>query len=236
MQDRNLNQPQDIAPPPSQTERVREEETSAEVPGGGSLAEAICGIGAIVLSIVALIGVLEPQLGAVAAIVIGGGLLLEGAAIGMRFAKLLGEIIGPRFSMAELGSGMPAEFLAGAAGIVLGILALPGIAPVTLLSVAAIVFGAALLLGAGATANLNCLIVEHRHHAQAVARRVAATMISGATGAQILVGLAAIILGIVALGGIYPLTLSLIAFLAVGAAVAISGLALSTKLLEMMRR
>jgi hypothetical protein len=48
--------------------------------------------------------------------------------------------------------------------------------------------------------------------------------------------LAAIILGIVALTGVYPLTLSLIAYLAVGAAETISGLALSAKMLEMVRR
>jgi hypothetical protein len=58
---------------------------------------------------------------------------------------------------------------------------------------------------------MNCLIVEHRYHAQDVARRVADTMVSGVTGAQVLVGLAAIIFGIVALAGVYPLTLSLVA-------------------------
>ena len=84
---------------------------------------------------------------------------------------------------------MTAEVLSGAAGIVLGILALLGIASMTLLSVAAIVFGAALLLGAGATASLNCLIVEHHYRAHEVGRRVAGTMVSGATGAQVLVGL-----------------------------------------------
>jgi hypothetical protein len=98
----------------------------------------------------------------------------------------------------------------------------------TSLSVAAIVFGAALLLGAGATASLNCLIIEHHYRAHEVARRVAGTMVSGATGAQVLIGLAAIVLGIVALVGVHPLIQSLVAFLAIGAAVAISGLALST--------
>jgi hypothetical protein len=75
-----------------------------------------------------------------------------------------------------------------------------------------------------------------RHPNRGTPIEVAFPVDDGVIGAQILVGLAAIILGIVALGGIYPLTLSLIAFLAVGAAVAISGLALSTKMLEMMRR
>jgi hypothetical protein len=236
MQDGNLNPPSEAGAPPLPSERLREEEISAEVISGGSLAEAICGIGAIVLAIVALAGTLPVHLSAIAAIVLGGGLLLEGAAIGARFGKLLGEIVGPRFSMAELGGGMTAEFFAGAAGIVLGILALVGIVSVTLLSVAAIVFGAALLLGAGATSSLNALIVEHRYRAHEVVRRVAGTMVSGTAGAQVLVGLSAIILGIVALTDVHPLTLSLVAFLAVGAAVGVSGLALCTKMLEMLRR
>jgi hypothetical protein len=218
------------------SERVREEETSAEVLAGGSVGEAICGIGAIVLSVVGLAGIYPAYLAAISAIVVGIGLLLEGAAIGTRFSKLLSEIIGPHFSMAELGGGMTAEFLAGAAGIVLGILALLGIASVALLSAAAIIFGSALLLGSGATASLNCMIVEHHFRAHEVARRLAGTMVSGATGAQVLVGLAAVILGIIALTGVYPLTLSLVAYLAVGATLGISGLALSTKMLEMVRR
>jgi hypothetical protein len=236
MQDRNINQPGSITAPPTPVERVREEETSAEVLTGGSLAEAVCGIAAIVLAIVGLAGMYPIYLGSIAAIVVGVGLVLEGGAIGSRFSRLLGEIIGPRFSIAELGGGMTAEFLSGATGIVLGILALLGIVSVPLLSVAAIVFGGALLLGAGATASLNCLIVEHHYHAHEAARRVAGAMVSGATGAQVLVGLAAVVLGIVALTGLYPLTLSLVAFLAVGGAVTISGLALSAKMLEMVRR
>jgi hypothetical protein len=236
IQDRTIDQPPCVSAPPTQPERVREEETSAEVLTGGSLAEATCGIGATVLAIVGLAGVYPTYLAAITAIVVGLGLLLEGSAIGARFSKLLGEIIGPRFSMAELGGGMTAEFLAGAAGIVLGILALLGIASVAILSVAAIVFGAALLLGAGATTSLNYLIVEHHYRAPEVARRVAGTMVSGTQGAQVLVGLAAIILGIVALTGVYPLTLSLVAYLAAGAAVTTSGLALSAKMLEMVTR
>jgi hypothetical protein len=235
MQDRNLNSPRDLPAPPTRPELVQQEETSAEVLSGGSLAEAVCGIGAVVLAIVALAGILNIYLGAVAVIVVGAGLLLEGAAIGMRFSKLMNEIVGPRFSMSELGGGLTAEFLAGAAGIVLGILALLGVAPLTLLSVVAIIFGAAMVLGAGATASLNSLIVEHHYRTHEVARRLAGAMVSGASGAQILVGLAAIILGIIALTGVHALTLSLVAFLAVGAVVAISGLALSSKLLEMVR-
>ncbi len=48
--------------------------------------------------------------------------------------------------------------------------------------------------------------------------------------------LAAVVLGIVALVGVHLLTLSMVAFLATGAALTVSGLAISTKMLEMVRQ
>jgi hypothetical protein len=238
VQDRNINQPRDIvAPPPVlPSERVHEEEVSAEVVAGGSLLEAACGIGGLVLAIVGLAGVIPVWLAAIAAIVLGAGLLLEAAAFGARFSKLMSEMVGARLSLAELGGGVTAEFLAGGAGIVLGILALIGIVPGILEAVIAIVFGAALILGAGATAGLNKMLVEHHCRGHEMARRVATAMVSASNGAQVLAGLAAIILGIIGLTSVYGMTLSLIAFLVVGAAMAISDLALSGKMIEMVRR
>jgi len=236
MQDRNINQPRDFTAPATERPRVREEETSAEVVGGGSLAEGLCGIAAVVLAIIGLSGALPFDLGGVTAIVVGAGLLLEGAAIGTRFSRLLDETAGQRFSLSELGGGMTAEFLAGAAGIVLGILALIGIHGGTLLAVSAIVFGAALLLGAGASATLNGFVVEHHYRDREMVRRAASGLVSAATGAQVLIGLGAVILGIIALTTVYTLTLSLVAFLIVGAALAICGMALGTRMLRMVSR
>ncbi len=51
-----------------------------------------------------------------------------------------------------------------------------------------------------------------------------------------LVGIAAIVLGIVALTGIHPVALSLVAFLIVGAAVAGCGSAVSAKMFSFTRR
>ena len=54
-----------------------------------------------------------------------------------------------------MGGGFTAEFVGGAAGIVLGILALVGIAPEILCSVAVLVFGGTLLFGSGMTGMLR---------------------------------------------------------------------------------
>jgi hypothetical protein len=69
-----------------------------------------------------------------------------------------------------------------------------------------------------------------------VARRVAGELAAGANGAQILAGIAAIILGILASVGLDPLTLSLVGLLCLGAAVVFSGKALTSKIMTVLRR
>ena len=50
------------------------------------------------------------------------------------------------FDIAEVGGGITAEFRAGLSGITLGVLALLGIQPVTLMAIALIVYGSALIM------------------------------------------------------------------------------------------
>ncbi len=182
MQDR-LNQPRDIPTPspPPPTAPLTRESTSVEVAGGGSLAEALCGVAAMVLAIVGLAGTFPLYLDAIAAIVLGAGVILAGASLGARFARFVSESStgGPT---AEMGNGLSTEVFAGAATIVLGILALIGIATAPLLSVAAIVFGAALLMGAAATASFNRLVVDHQYGTHEFARRAAGMMVSTTSG------------------------------------------------------
>ena len=123
----------------------------------GSIMEAVVAIGAIVLSIIGLAGMLSNVMAAIATIIIGGALLVEGGAIGSDYGRLISESREESggFDAVELGGGLTAEFLGGIAGIVLGILALFGTAPTVLMPAAVIVFGAALLLGSAAAAELN---------------------------------------------------------------------------------
>lgn len=239
MQDRNINQPRDTIMPPmvpsAQMDRRRHEQTTTAVAAGGSLAEACCGIAGLALAIVALADIWPRYTGGVAAIVIGAGLVLEGASIATRFATMMGEMMGARSSTGDLGGGMSAGFAAGAAGIVLGILALIGIVPATLFAVTAIVYGAGLLLGALGSARLNNMIVERQYQGREAVQQVAGAMVSGSSGAQVLVGLADIVLGIVAVVGVATMSLSMIAFLVAGASLIISGLALSAKMLSVVR-
>lgn len=131
---------------------------------------------------------------------------------------------------------MSAEFLGGAAGIVLGILSLLNIAPEVLLPVAVIVFGATIIMSCGTTARLNSLVLGGSMAGNEVARRMAGDLVWASSGAQALVGLAAVILGILGVVGIYAFVLTLVAFLCLGAVITLSGSALSSKMTTMLNR
>ena len=80
----------------------------------------------------------------------------------------------------------------------LGVLGSLNVYPEVLLPVAAIVFGAGLILGAGANVRINELVVVHRED-EAAARYAIRQAVLATTGLQVFVGLAAVTLGIIAL-------------------------------------
>ena len=205
---------------------------TAEMTAGGSIGEAIGGGGAIVLAILGLAGVLPGTLMAIAAIAVGGGLLFEGGAIASRISRLMEQSEGET-EMAEIGGGISAEFVAGGAGVVLGILSLLGLAPMALMPITAIVLGAAVVFGSGLNASLRSMAVSH---AGPKGRYIANEAIAGATTVQVLVGLSAVVLGILSLVGVgYTVTLTLIAFLALGSSILLSGTAIAGKMLRVFQ-
>lgn len=235
-QESRLNVPSGSIPTPPQFGGDRIPAT-VEIVSGGSIAEAAGGLGAVVLAILALANILPIWLAPIAAIVLGGALFLQGGAMATRFHSLLAKTSPAHVSSVQFGSGMGAEILGGIAGVVLGILALLHIVPVTLLTVCAIVFGAALLMASGSNARLNAIrfrdpsveSYDWIHH-------VTAEILAAADGVQVLVGLGAIVLGIIALDTARPLTLDLISFLAVGGSVLLSGPAVAARMVAAWNR
>jgi len=200
---------------------------------GGSMLEGVGGLAAIILAILGLSGILPTDLMAVGVIGIGVSLLFEGGAVGARFSRLVantGKIVG---APSELGGGMTAEFLAGAAGVVLGLLALLHIAPAILPPVAAIVFGGALLLGSGAAARLSYLEATNGSTPDGI-DEVLREAVSASAGAQVLTGVAAALLGILALVGFNPTVLTLVAVLCLGTAVVLNATAVSGRILRLV--
>ena len=103
------------------------------------------------------------------------------------------------------GSDSIVELVAGRAVVVLTILGLAEVSPTFLVALASIVFGVALLLyGAAALSQLNAALVDIRPPT------------TDTTGLQTMAGLAAIVLGILALSGFAPTKLVLIALLQLG--------------------
>jgi hypothetical protein len=177
--------------------------------------ELLLACGAVVLSILGIVGLLPNDLAAIAVIGLGVLLLFEGANVGLRYTELLYEAGATSKSrVAEVTRGIMTEFLGGVAGIVLGILALLRIVPMTLMSVAVITYGGTLLLTSGESVWLASSSNENE-----VVRQLMHSMSLAAAGGQVLVGLAALALGILGLVGIAPMMMILIALLATGASI-----------------
>ncbi len=191
----------------------------------GLFAEAVGGIATIVLSIIALAGTHAAFLLAIATIVFGAALLIEGASVAADYAHMRMEAPGV---MPHVGTGgLAAVFLGGVTGIILGVLALIGIAAPVMTSVASIVFGSALLLSAGSTMGLHELKVRMSGDV------VAADMMSSTAAAQALTGVAAIVLGIVAVAGTLTEPLALIALLVLGAGMLMTGNGMNNAMIGM---
>lgn len=208
-------------------ERVQ---TAEQVTVGGSTAEALAGLGAVVLAILALIGLLPVTLTAIATIAIGAGLFLRGSAISSRLNSLRHDVYAGRPEPVRPSrSNLTIEMLGGLACIALGILALLRLGPAALLPIAAIVFGGTLILSAGVTSRLAEL-ETWRTNADVRTREVEREAARGAAGTEVLVGIGAVVLGILTLVSVGPgLILVIIANLAVGGAMLLNGAMLGTR-------
>ncbi|MEN6385077.1 MAG: hypothetical protein ABFD79_07740 [Phycisphaerales bacterium] len=153
----------------------------------------IVGILCAIAIALAIIGLASYSLlvSSITVIVLAAAFLLEGSSM-VRFFHYSTRPSESSIETFELS----AEVIGGAAGLVLGILALANILPVTLIAVSAIVYGAALVLGAAFTPHFESQEVR-----------------TGKTSFEILIGIVGVILGIMALMGINPLVLSLIAMI-----------------------
>jgi hypothetical protein len=217
------------------------ETRSTEAAAYGGLLDALGGIATAVLAIIALTGLSPEALTGIATIVFGAALLIQGGTLLSEYSSLIFPSSSSAFSAATdgfAGDGVSAMFIAGAGGLVLGILALLGIAAPVLTAVAVIAFGGALTLSASSARHLYRLQAALR--AGSVARAgnefVVGQLASGSGGVQLLTGVAAGVLGILAVIGINPAVLTLVALLLLGITVTMMGSALSGMILSFVRR
>jgi hypothetical protein len=171
--------------------------------------------------------------------VLGAAYLIESGSFAAEFPRLFTREDEPT-EVAEVGSGVGGEFAAGLSGIVLGILALLTTMPAVLLSVVAVVYGSGLLL-----TSMSAMRVRHlglqATVAGVVGHNVQDEAVTFTAWLSAVCGLGAIVLGIVSLVLMttepiaLPITLSLIAFLALGFATVISGSSVARQMVHLYR-
>lgn len=217
----------DPTPPTIERRPPREErvstptEETAKVMLGGSTAEAIAGAAAAVLAVLGLLGLLTTTMAAIATIAVGAALMIEGGSIAARMSRLHN---GARYS--TVGGGLTAETVGGATAVVLGVLALIGIEPWTLMPVAAIVVGITLLIGASTAQQIETMVHQHTPGGESLHQAV-----NVSAGARVLVGIGAGTLGVLVLVGVgAPVVLTLVALLALASAKFLFGSALAARM------
>lgn len=195
---------------------------------GGSTLETIGGFTALVVAIIGF-SYLPFTMASIATIAIGVALFSQGTSIMVRWHEALRRLEGARYEKRGLASGVSTEMFGGLAGIVMGMLALVGVKPLVLLPVSAIVFGGALLLGGAAQPDLVYLAPERNPKLA----RMTYSAIQTSGGVMILVGIASVVLGILAVLEVGPiLTLSLVAFMGIGVALVFAGGSLAARLVH----
>lgn len=208
----------------------------------GGFADAIGGIATIVLAIIALAGVHSDMVVAIATIIFGAALLMHGGAMLSEYANIIFPPGTAAVSAGEFpGGSLSAVFLVGAAGIVLGVIALLGIHPVELTAISVIAFGSVLVVTSNAIWHLylmkrSALFTRDTRDGWHFGSEVlAGEMASGSAAMQALAGLAAAVLGLLAVVGINSAVLSLVGLLILGTTIVLTGGALSGAALSFMR-
>jgi hypothetical protein len=197
----------------------------------GGLVDALGGAATVVLAIIGLAGTKADMLLAIATVVFGAALLIQSGTILSELTHMMFPP-GAGTSAEEFsGGGLSTVFLVGMAGIVLGVLALLGIFPVELIAIAVIAFGGALVFGSNAVWSVHrmkrAFIRTSGTRTVAGSEILATEIAAGSAGLQCFAGLAAIVLGILAVTGNYPVALSLIGLLVMGATILLTGSTLS---------
>jgi hypothetical protein len=195
---------------------------------GMTIDETVGGLALIALGIVALARIYPGLIDSVNVVVAGVALLFMTISLSGELARVYST---PSRDLVEteFGSGLSAGVMAGIAGIVLGILGILDIAQPTLISVAVIVFGAAVLLDFAMMAQTRS--IRSAAITSAESPRVARAP-AGSTMASIFVGVGLVTLGIIAVVGTRPDILVAVSLLGLGGYLFLKGTAIVAYILS----
>jgi len=200
---------------------------------GVTIDQTIGGLALVILGILALAKIDPMLLNSIAVIVAGVALIIVSAGLGIELSRALVTSTGSTLNSSEMTSGLNAGILGGIAGIVLGILAILGVAETTLIAVALIVFGAAVLFDFVASAQIRALRMMTAE-SPPLSSHMAMGVASSSNTASMLAGVALVTLGILALSGIAGDILVSVALLSLGAYLFLEGSAVVARMMFWM--
>jgi hypothetical protein len=180
-----------------------------------SVAAMPAALALVILGILALAKIDPLLLISIAVIVAGVMLATDSVGLTQQISAALAARAGQHLDASELPAGLNAGVLGGAIGVVLGILAILDVAPQSLIAVAAIVFGAAVLFDFAARSEARALKMTTRETPEQAARLALAAASSTSTAA-IFTGVGLATLGILALAGVASEVLTAAAFTGLG--------------------
>lgn len=212
----------------------RQERRMEEWVGTGWAIEAVCGVAAIILAIAGLTYYDHYTMAGVSAIVLGSALFLQGFLVSAEYNAIVSRF--EAGAHAEFGSGIGVEGIVGVAAIVLGIMMLAGFtSPHIFMGVATLLLGGGLVLSSGVAARLNSVKVEITKGTMET-RAQSRYAVIDASITQVIVGIAAAVLGLLALLNISPGVLTLVAMLAMGVSTFYSGGAVAGRMWAFVKR
>ena len=191
----------------------------------GSGFELVLALLAAALAVTALAGVAPVDLAAFGAIFVGLALFAHGSTIANRWNQAVHIPASDRIHLFGIGT----EVLGGFVGGVFGLLAAVGVAQPVVLPIAALVLGFALILGGPSQPALADAVSTATRRTD---RRwyVTRDAVRASGGVMVMAGVAAVVLGILALAGGPTITLSLVAILCVAAALTVAAGALTARI------
>lgn len=220
--------------PISPFQMTQQEMRAEKIVATGTGSEVIGAAGGIALSIVALCGIVAPILAAVALIVLGVSIFIESAAIATNARLITAEAADSRPEELGFLGGLSLAAIGGVGVAVLGILALLGIVPNTLLAVGVIALGAT-----GALASSEKELIGHFPTFQTSMPRpmpVRFALRDAPAGLELLGAVATVVLGILALVGINPAVMILTGLLVMSSAMFLSSAALTGRMARFLTR
>lgn len=185
----------------------------------GSIIQTLGATGALVLGILGIIGIASMVFDSIASIAAGGALLIGGAALTARYSRLFPDTKSPKTKKAML-RGLTYQTIVGLGGIALGILALLGLSSQTLIGASVIALGSALLVASRASTRLDSLLIRNELES---GESVSHNTVGAVSAGEVVCGLGAMALGVLALSGVSPMALTLIAMIGIGTAAVAGG-------------